>query len=171
MTDSMAANKTQPQGMRHKWFPLLVLAAAAGWWIWRATYAQYHTAFHVLVVLLSFLLISLWFLKYGGATRRTRMTIVSGVTVVWVGFFTIFRPVYNGDMGVYRWRLRFARPADESLEVLKSAGQASDWKTTPHDYPGFLGRGHWAEVKGVELETDWQVHPPQELWRREIGAG
>src|SRR4029079_2715489 len=29
----------------------------------------------------------------------------------------------------------------------------------------------WAEVKGVELETDWQSHPPRELWRHEIGAG
>ena len=46
-----------------------------------------------------------------------------------------------------------------------------DWQTTPHDYPRFLGNGYWAEVKGVELETDWEAHPPQELWRREIGAG
>ena len=28
-------------------------------------------------------------------------------------FFIVFRPVYNGDMGVYRWRLRFAPNADQ----------------------------------------------------------
>ena len=26
-------------------------------------------------------------------------------------------------------------------------------------------------MKGVELETDWKTHPPEEVWRREIGAG
>src|SRR5205085_2082707 len=46
-----------------------------------------------------------------------------------------------------------------------------DWRPTPHDYSRFLGNGYWAEVKGVELETDWKTHPPQELWRHEIGAG
>ena len=88
-----------------------------------------------------------------------------------VAFFAICRPVFNGDMGIFSWRLRFARDADERLAPIAAAGQADDWQTTPQDYPRFLGNGYWAEVNGVELETDWESHPPQELWRREIGAG
>lgn len=26
-------------------------------------------------------------------------------------------------------------------------------------------------MRGVDLETDWQKHPPREIWRRKIGAG
>ena len=75
-------------------------------------------------------------------------------------------------MGVYRWRLRFSGDADEGL-IAARAWRRSDpiGKRRARDYPRFLGNGYWAEVQGVELETDWQTHPPQELWRREIGAG
>ena len=34
-----------------------------------------------------------------------------------------------------------------------------------------MGGGYWPEVKGVKLDTDWQSHPPQLVWRHEIGAG
>jgi outer membrane protein assembly factor BamB len=148
-----------------------VLATAAIWWWRRASYAQYYTFYHVLVLLLSAILIAAWFLFYGGASRRVRRRTVGGLALAVVAFFITFRPVYNGDMGVYRWRLRFAAGEDTSLEQLKSSGVAADWQTTPRDYPRFLGNGYWAEVKNVELETDWKTRPPQEIWRREIGAG
>lgn len=156
---------------RHKWFPVLVLIGAGAWWLWRANYAQYNTVLHIAVLLVSVISTAVWFLLFGGGSRRLRRAIVGGLTLVVAGFLVVFRPVYNGDMGVYRWRLRFASTADQKLQQLSSTGEASDWKTTPSDYPRFLGNGYWAEVKGVELETDWQAHPPQELWRHEIGAG
>ncbi len=166
----MNSQQTVPR-TRHKWFPVVVLAAAAIWWAWKASYAQYHTLFHLLVVLLSVVSIAVWFLTFGGASRRMRRLIVGGLALAMIAFLTAFRPVYNGDMGVYRWRLRFAADADQALEPLHSSGEAADWQTTPRDYPRFLGNGYWAEVKGAELETDWQSHRPQQLWRREIGAG
>ena len=135
----MNSQQTVPR-TRHKWFPVVVLAAAAIWWAWRASYAQYHTLFHLLVVLLSVVSIAVWFLTFGGASRRMRRLIVGGLALAMIAFLTAFRPVYNGDMGVYRWRLRFAADADQSLEPLHSAGEAADWHTTPHDYPRFLGQ-------------------------------
>ena len=126
--------------------------------------------FHVVVLLLSvaFDRAVVSAIRWSLATMR-RM-IVGGLALALAAFFVVFRPVYNGDMGVYRWRLRFASNADQKLKQLSSTGEAADWQTTPNDYPRFLGNGYWAEVKGVELETDWQSHPPQELWRHEIGA-
>ena len=150
---------------RHKWFPVLVLAMAAGWWVWRASYAKYHTAVHVAVLLLGTVAIAAWYLICGGASRRVRRTIVGAAALAIGFFFVMFRPVYNGDMGVYRWRLRFAPNADQQLQQLSSKGEANDWQTTARDYPRFLGNGYWAEVKDVELETDWQAHPPQEFSR------
>lgn len=167
----MEASNPQHTRTRHKWFPAVVLVAAIAWWVWRASYAQYYTAYHVAAVLVSIALIALWFLIFGGASRRVRRAVVGGLAIGFAAFFVAFRPVYNGDMGVYRWRLRFAPNADQKLSQLVSKNVAADWQTTPNDYPGFLGNGYWAEVKGVELETDWQAHPPKEMWRREIGAG
>jgi outer membrane protein assembly factor BamB len=157
--------------MRYKWFPVVVLAAVIAWWLWRASYAQYQTLLHVLMLLVGVISIAAWFLLFGGGSTRLRRRIIGGLALAIVAFFLAFSPVNNGDMGVYRWRLRFASNADQQLQQLGSGREANDWHTTPSDYPRFLGNGYWAEVKGVELETDWQAHPPQELWRREIGAG
>lgn len=156
---------------RHKWFPALVLTAAVSWWLWHASYARYFTLVHVIVLFVSAAAIATWFLMYGSGSRRMRRTIVGTLGIAVALFFITFRPIYNGDMGVYRWRLRFAPAADASLKQLDSVNAAIGWHTTPRDYPRFLGSGYWAEVKGVELETDWHSHPPQELWRHEIGAG
>ena len=103
-----------------------------------------------------------------------RQMIVGGLALVLAAFFIVFRPVYNGDMGVYRWRLRFASNADQKLNNSTSTGEAADWQTTPNDYPRFLGNGYWAEVKGVELETDWQYASATRVvatrnWRRLVG--
>jgi outer membrane protein assembly factor BamB len=165
-----ATNSPRPR-TRHIWFPALVLIAATGWWLWRASYAQYHTAIHGAVVLVSIILIAFWYLSYGSASLRVRRTIVGVLAIGLAAFFVAFRPVYNGDVGVYRWRLRFEQNADKKLQPLSSAGEAAGWQTTPNDYPRFLGNGYWAEITGVELETDWDSHPPTEMWRREIGAG
>ena len=160
-----------PTRARHRWFPLLVLVAASVWWLQQAAYAGYYTLFHFITVVLSASAIGLWYLLCGGASRRVRRSIVGGLTLLCLIFFALFRPIYNGDMGVFGWRLRYAHDVDERLQQIESHEQAADWQTTPRDYPRFLGHGYWAEVDGVELETDWQMHPPEEMWRREIGAG
>src|SRR5262245_55752214 len=100
----MDASQQQSRRTRHKWFPVFVLVAAALWWWRQASYAQYQTLFHLVVLLLSVVLIALWFLVYGGARRHVRLALIGGLAVALGVFFIAFRPVYNGDMGVYRWR-------------------------------------------------------------------
>ena len=158
-------------GARRKWFPVLVIAAAVAWWIRQSMVSQYQTLMHVVVVLLSIILVTAWYLSDGAQPRRVRRWIVWPIWLALAGFFVVFRPVYNGDMGVFSWRLRFASRYDQQMASLDAKGHANDWQTTPRDYPRFLGNGYWAEVKGVQLETEWKAHPPEEVWRREIGAG
>jgi outer membrane protein assembly factor BamB len=150
---------------------VLVLGAAAAWYGRQASIAQYRTLNHFLVALVCVALISLWYLRCGGAAKRGRQILVGSVWLGMLTFILLFRPVYNGDMGIFSWRLRYARDADERLAAIDAAGEASDWKATPRDYPRFLGNGYWAEVHDTRLETDWKAHPPIEMWRREIGAG
>ncbi len=149
----------------------MLVAAVTGWWLWQASLSRYQTFNHVLVVLLSIIGLCLWYVCCGAQRRRTRVWTVAGVALVLVICYFAFQPVYNGAMGIVHWKLRYAREADERLQRLEETAVADDWQTTPRDYPRFLGNGYWAEVEGVELATDWQAHPPREVWRREIGGG
>jgi outer membrane protein assembly factor BamB len=166
-----SVNSVLGRPLRHKWFPAVVLASATSWWIWRAIDVRYMTSHHLMVVAGSAVLISAWYLAYGGRPTRTRAKIVGACWFVALALSAVFKPVYNGDMGIYSWRLRFAADPATSALVRGPGGEIKDWQTTPRDYPGFLGGNYWAEVKGVPLDPDWQTHPPQLVWRHEIGAG
>jgi outer membrane protein assembly factor BamB len=171
-TDAASAvNATPRQGVRHVWFPIVVIALAAVWWALRMRATGYVTIYDVLIALLGAVLVSIWFVRCGPGVKRYRSW---AVWSLWIAFFvwmTIFKPVYNGDMGIWRWQWRFGAKADQQLDALEARGEAIDWQPTERDYPRFLGTGYWPEVTGVELESDWQSHPPQEVWRREVGAG
>ncbi len=80
--------------------------------------------------------------------------------------------VNNGDVGVVDWRWRWSSTHDEKLQVPTGKGSlAIEWQTTSHDFPRFLGNGFWAEVPNVQLATDWERRPPEEMWRCPVGAG
>ncbi|HEX3728142.1 MAG TPA: PQQ-binding-like beta-propeller repeat protein [Pirellulales bacterium] len=38
-------------------------------------------------------------------------------------------------------------------------------------WPEFRGPQRDGHVPGIVLDTDWQAHPPKELWRRKVGPG
>jgi outer membrane protein assembly factor BamB len=170
-TTSKSEMSGRPERSRQRWIPVLIAAAAVAWWLRQRGYSDYQTVYHVLVLFATLIGLSLWYLFCGGANWRVRRRTIAVVAIAIAGWFIAFRPVYNGAMGVYDWRIRFARDADESLSRVTAEGIADDWQTTPRDYPGFLGGRHWAEVRGIRLATDWEAHPPEELWRREIGSG
>ncbi|MCI0332171.1 MAG: PQQ-like beta-propeller repeat protein [Planctomycetes bacterium] len=149
----------------------MLVAAALGWWLWQASLSRYQTLNHLLVILITVIGLSAWYLACGAASLRMRRRIVGTVCLALLACGVVFQPVYNGAMGVFKWKLRFAREADERLEQIESTGVADNWQTTPRDYPRFLGNGYWAEMHGARLQTDWQTHSPRELWRREIGGG
>jgi outer membrane protein assembly factor BamB len=157
--------------VRHIWFPLAVIALAAFWWLRRTSETGYTTITHVLVVLASVALVAVWFVRCGPGRKRSRQNVVWAGLAAFALWMIVFKPVWNGDMGIYRWKLRFAPDPDESLKQIASKNEASDWQTTSYDYPRFLGNGYWAEVDSARLKTDWQSHPPEEVWRKEIGAG
>lgn len=170
-TDFQRVPPDELQRARHLWFPLVVIALAAAWWIRQSVVTGYTTLFHVLVVLGSLVALAVWFVNFGPGVKRTRGRIVGAALLAFVAWMIVMKPVWNGDMGIHRWKLRFARNPDELLAGLSGMAAADDWQTTPHDYPRFLGNGYWAEVHGVALERDWKQHPPEQVWRHEIGAG
>lgn len=97
---------------------------------------------------------------------------VRGLTALMVVLvFSSLEVEYDGDTGWRRVRWRWAKDPDQRLEAIRERRPAPDWGSRPNDYPRFLGGGYWAEVKGVELDPDWKTHPPEQLWRKAIGAG
>jgi outer membrane protein assembly factor BamB len=153
-------------GARYKWFPILLIAAALFGWLrrggWDAGFTVYYLGFGLgLIVLLS-----LWFLPFGWGSFRARLALVLPVWLLLSGLVVCFRPINNGSLVIVGWQPRFAGSPE-----FEKRGLADNWRTTPHDYPRFLGAEPWAEVPDVRLDTNWQAHPPQEVWRREIGEG
>jgi outer membrane protein assembly factor BamB len=148
-----------------------VVVAAIAWCIYRALDVRYMTFSHLLVALGTAVLISAWYLVSSGRPLPARIKIVAACWGVALVLLAILKPVYNGDVGIYSWRLRFAADTPPPPAPTAANAAITDWQTTPHDYPRFLGNGYWPEVKDVTLDTDWQAHPPQLVWRHEIGAG
>ena len=171
IADDQSGPAPRSRSARHWWFPVTVVFVVTAWLAWQWRQAGYQTMHHVIAVLIGALLISVWFTTYGPLPRRVRTTIAGlgwmAVALTWL----FFRPVYNGDMGIVGLRPRFGQDADELIPGVTAANRADDWHSTPRDYPRFLGGGYWAEVAGAELNTNWESHPPKEMWRREIGAG
>ncbi|MBN82627.1 MAG: hypothetical protein CMJ70_21045 [Planctomycetaceae bacterium] len=80
------------------------------------------------------------------------------------------------SLPVFRWRwqltneqrwLRKTKPPTQTTESKAEqplVGADGDWT-------GFRGPRRDGKVADIRLQTDWQRHPPQQLWRREIGPG
>ena len=41
----------------------------------------------------------------------------------------------------------------------------------PGDWPAFRGPNRDNHLPGVRIATDWQQHPPRQVWRHRIGPG
>ncbi len=115
--------------------------------------------------------ITLWAILFSARSRWKRWGIGLAPWIVLFVFMSNVEIINNGDMGFVTWRWRWQPLPDESLQQPSDASVIERWEPTPQDYPRFLGNGYWAEVEGVELQTDWQTHAPRELWRKPIGAG
>ncbi len=127
----------------------------------------------VFTVLLAMAGVSVWVVLRSGLSRRRRF---------WLGlapwFLLLLGPpvgpielINDGDGAVRAWRWRWAPEADELLQSPEQAEGRAEWDPQPTDYPRFLGNGYWAEAGAVSINSDWDADPPQEMWRRPIGAG
>ncbi len=62
-------------------------------------------------------------------------------------------------------------PAGDELVVAATAVNAPVPLTpAAPDYPQFLGPTRDARLPGPALDPDWASHPPEEIWRRPVGA-
>ncbi|MCC9608151.1 PQQ-like beta-propeller repeat protein [Blastopirellula sp. JC732] len=114
----------------------------------------------------------IWFALFSGYDIYVRIApIIFSLTVV--GIFFIFFKIQHVDGEMKpKFAYRFAPVADQRLGELEGdgGGEGLSTKTTEHDFPQFLGPDRNLVVAGPNL-SDWNANPPQEVWRRPIGAG
>lgn len=128
------------------------------------------------VVVLVVVALLIWFSAFSGFSLRSRKrglwTFGAFVVVSAIGIFGLTRPegVWNGvgfPRRVWRWS---ARPGDDLPQIATAGELVNLSKTTPQDFPEFLGPGRRNILSGVALGRDWPK-PPRLLWQQPIGAG
>jgi outer membrane protein assembly factor BamB len=171
MTDSSAKRK-----MRW-WIPSGILLLVYGFvaYMFVVQDVSRHFAWVTLTVLVLPIL-GLWyvFLTQLPWKRRWRLF---GAWVLMVGLVTgglISTTQWEGSLNggaiprlVWKWLPKL----DERLDDLEGSGGEATLSTAGQDFPQFLGPNRDGILEGVTLDADWFAQPPEELWRREIGAG
>jgi outer membrane protein assembly factor BamB len=112
-----------------------------------------------------------WFLRYSGYSTGLRSAVGWSTLAVVLALPALLRIDHvSGDLVprlTWRWRPR----ADRTIAPPTATGGLVDLaSTTEHDFPQFLGPNRDALLPSVDLETDWQRHPPRLVWRIEVGA-
>ena len=108
--------------------------------------------------------------------RTRRMTMVATVLLA-CGVWTLLQSggVTGGEFqSDFSWRWSdtpeermLAQAGDESMTLpstLAAVDSAAIW-------PGFRGPDRDGIIHGAQIETDWSVSPPVEMWRRPVGPG
>jgi outer membrane protein assembly factor BamB len=98
--------------------------------------------------------------------------------LVWVGFTLVRRDGVDGSLVVSlhpRWSQtaedRFLAELGTRARPIVDSAAAAPLVLQPGDWPGFRGPVRDGRVTGVHIATDWQQHPPRQVWRQRVGPG
>jgi outer membrane protein assembly factor BamB len=128
----------------------------------------------LLTVVVSLVLLVIWWLFLSGLRWRVRLTVLGVVVLCALGFKLLTRTDgSHGGNGKPRivWRWTPGRSGDVGKFETTGRVKAASKPEAASDYPGYLGRDRSGVIVEMHLERDWTGHPPQELWRRPIGLG
>ena len=155
-----------------RWWPAIgILILGLGGLLWNATRGgvsgQQRVESGISLGFLTLVLLVLWFVLLSRLPWRRRLLGCGGFVLAVVAFLGLVRiRGVSGDLvPIFEWRW-----AGEPGAVVATGGDV-DLSTSPDDYPQFLGPRRNATLPGTTLARDWDAWPPQELWRRQVGAG
>jgi outer membrane protein assembly factor BamB len=176
-----AATAAPPRHLKKMLLVALGALAVLLWlWLFSDQIRQMQILLSYAVVLLFGIVAMLWLLFLSGLPLRIRSIPVLALLAAAVVFFSLVRVRgVTGDwLPVLEWRFAVAPEwgagADGSSTGTKRAAGTSDSLfdvSPPAAFPRFLGAEGDSTVAGIELARDWQLEPPQQIWRRAVGAG
>ncbi|MAV34513.1 MAG: hypothetical protein CMJ59_03560 [Planctomycetaceae bacterium] len=156
---------------RHLWISLLVLVVPL---VIRVVAGDFDSAWATITtVILSGVVLVALLSKWTRNQPATRYWIlpVTGAILVALALMSFRIDTFSGSLWP-TFRLSWRPPHDESLGAPPVTGRLVDLaKSTPNDFPQFLGPQRANSVDHVRLDPDWKTNPPLRLWKRPIGAG
>ena len=111
--------------------------------------------------------------RFSNKIRRWSMLVT---IILGSGMWTFLR--IDGITGEFNLDLawRWSKTSEELL-LAQDGDDLTKYITAPKsinivaEWPGFRGPNRDGIIKNVQIQTDWSVNPPVELWRRPIGPG
>jgi outer membrane protein assembly factor BamB len=156
---------------------LAVSSAVIAWLVLRFDLTGDHSVSNILALIglaTAVATILVWFLRNAAFPWAWRRATIALLIVLLLSAWAVVRiDQVSGDL-MPRFRFVWTLPPDARLE-LTSPTLPSDGislaTTTPDDFPQFLGPDRSGVLASVQLNPDWNAHPPQLVWKQPIGAG
>ena len=156
-----------------RWWPLFVILSLAILgimviWIAEAGHRQDKVVWTTMVVILTALLGTLWLLCFSRLRWRIRFLAVAIVLLCVVLSTSLFQfKGFSGDLTpIFEWRWQ-----EKPTTFRQDSSSPSNIEKSAMDYPQFLGQHRNGVVSGIQLNLDWNTHPPKLVWRQPVGAG
>lgn len=153
---------------------LMIVAIAMTWYLNHVTMGPlWAIGYGVPFLLLAFVVWAVVTRSLHDKIRR--ITMVANIVLA-CGVWLLFRTGgIDGDhVADFSWRWtespeeRLVAQSDDELTVVQAAPIAME---TEAEWPGFRGPNRNSIIPSTQIETNWSVSPPVELWRRPIGPG
>ena len=156
-----------------RWWPLFAILSLAILgiiviWIVETGHRQDKVFWIAVVVILTTLLGVLWLLGFSRLRWRIKLIAVAIVALCVLLSTSLFQfKGFSGDLiPIFEWRWR-----EEPTTFRQETGETPIPQISVTDYPQFLGQHRNGVVTGIQLNRDWDTHPPKLVWRQPIGAG
>jgi outer membrane protein assembly factor BamB len=162
------------------WWPaILLLLLIIGAVLWVHTRADWPfqkrnlTTYEIVVIGVMLLLV--WWTFFSRAPKRMRLSITFGcvgLALLGAGLFRISG--MSGDLlpiVEFRWAKRATPKLAITNASVVPAATLHQLNVPTNDFPQFYGPNRDGVLPGLALETNWMTNPPQENWRRFVGAG
>lgn len=118
----------------------------------------------------------IWAVLTRKSTTRLRRISLIIIVVISSGFWTLLRT--DGMTGDAKQDItwRWASTHEDHLTELESNTQTiqlndSIFMNKEAEWPGFRGKERNGIIRGLQIETNWTVNAPVEIWRKPIGPG
>ncbi len=122
------------------------------------------------IVLVSAILLLVWWTFFSRARNRVRLGITGGIVGLLVMGALLFRVRgLSGDLAPIL-EFRWANRAAFGPQATATNAPAISYRNSSNDFPQFLGPNRNGVLAGPRLETNWLSHPPVVLWRQKVGA-
>ena len=137
-------------------------------WIRDAAHRQDKVILTQLLLIIAGILGVIWLLGLSRIAWRTKFKSFAVIFISIVAFIFLFQfDGFSGDL-VPKFELRWGERTIPSILF-------SDVQDNPDElssnFPQFLGPNRNAVITDIKLETNWETHAPELVWRIPVGAG